>query len=125
KAFKRVSNVRLDLLRRHSVVKSCDHHYRDLYLREQIDRHSRNRRYTHDENRQAQHQNEERIFDRKTRHRTCRSNYSNVPLPSEAANTPGLGPTNSQVWYAPRLPMTTCSPWLSPARTCTRLEFSI
>ncbi len=66
KAFKRIGDVCFDLLRRHAAVEGRNDHHRNLDLRKEIYRHSRNCRDTDHDNRQTQHQNEKGIFDCKT-----------------------------------------------------------
>ncbi len=65
KAFEGVGDVAFDLLWRHAAVESSDDHNRNLNLRKQINRHPRHGGHAYNNDAEAQHQNEKRIFDGK------------------------------------------------------------
>src|ERR1700734_408897 len=67
-AFEGVCDVSFDLLRRHSAVERRDHDHGNFDLRKQVYRHASYGCRSHHDNHQAQHQDEERIFDSETGH---------------------------------------------------------
>ncbi len=67
-AFKGIGDVGLDLLRRHAAIERGHHDHRNVDRRKKIDWHAIHRDHADHDDREAQHKNEERILDCKTRH---------------------------------------------------------
>src|SRR3974390_143171 len=67
-SFEGIGDVGLNLLRRHAAVERGHHHDWNVDGRKQINRHAGDRCHANHNDGEAQHENEERILDRETRH---------------------------------------------------------
>ncbi len=67
-ALEGIGDVGFDLLRRHAAVERRHHDHGNLDLREQVHGHAEHCGHADHNDAEAQHQDEERILDRKPRH---------------------------------------------------------
>src|ERR1700692_1223058 len=111
-SLKRIGYVRFNLLRRHPGIKRRHHYNRDIDLREQVNRHAHHGGHADDRNDQAQHDDEIRIRQGKLWH------YFASASPGRLVSI-AFGATFIPERNSFRLPTTTRSPSLSPARTST------